>query len=77
MEQAISETVKWLLTQGWQGVMFGAMAYVIWRQAKRIEDLTDALIAHGEKSVEANAKTTSALTRLADLFSLRGFGKPE
>jgi hypothetical protein len=75
VEQAIAEIVKMLLNLGLPGIAILGAGYWINQQQKRINELTDKVIAMSAEQSAASEAMTGAVTRLTDTL-VRG-GKAE
>lgn len=82
MTDFAADATKFLLTQGWAGILVMAMAWMVWRQSKLLELMAAKLEAAYGKQTELQEKRvsdaitivssqkdmSSSMDRLADLI---------
>ena len=74
MDAAFQAIVTTLLQLGFPGVVIAGLAYWIWKQQDRVNNLTDKLMTVTQETTKASGDMAAAMNRLTDSL-LRG--KPE
>lgn len=68
MDGAITEFVKVLTGLGLPGVIIGALLWFSYKQNKRLDELTDKIIAMSAEQAKVAESTSGAIIALKDTF---------